>query len=234
MKEDLEVTKRRNSLEQGTIDYVKATLGFSLISELSACWDTVNKLTVRLPSPSGRLVVADEDVINLSTVEIPFSAHKVRGGIKGKKRTMLFDLSKCKGAEKCMSVSSKMHYLPPERSYIIITKMQDSEFASAYRISNVYSPCDNPPCVKVCSVEETFFKQPDGVTSCSYGGIYFGDQLEDAVTIGKETVLLSKLLKDKLGYKYLEEMGTESKVYSHPTNRMFPFENREFDKSQYQ
>lgn len=68
-------------------------------------------------------------------------------------------------------------------------------------------------------------KLPHCVTKCPNGVIYFGDENEDTVTNGDETVRLSTLLRDKAGYRYLEEIGTKPRVYYlPPVNRMFPFE----------
>ena len=48
---------------------------------------------------------------------------------------------------------------------------------------------------------------------------------EDAVTNGDEMVRFSELMKDKAGYRFLEELGTEPSVYYlPPVDRMFPFE----------
>ena len=58
--------------------------------------------------------------------------------------------------------------------------------------------------------------------------MYFGDEIDDTVTNGVETVRLSKLLKDKAGYRYLEELGTEPRVYYlPPVDRIFPFKDME-------
>ena len=53
--------------------------------------------------------------------------------------------------------------------------------------------------------------------------IYFGDQNEDAVTNSRgETVRLSTLLTERAGYRYMEELGTEPRVYYlPPKNRMY-------------
>ena len=68
-------------------------------------------------------------------------------------------------------------------------------------------------------------KLPDCVTACPNGVFYFGDENEDVVTNGDETVRLSSLLADKGGYRYMEELGTEPRVYYlPPVNRLFPFE----------
>lgn len=68
-------------------------------------------------------------------------------------------------------------------------------------------------------------KLPDCVTACPNGVFYFGDMNEDTVTNGDETVRFSTLIKDKAGYRYMEELGTEPSVYYlPPANRIFPFE----------
>jgi molybdopterin-containing oxidoreductase family iron-sulfur binding subunit len=68
-------------------------------------------------------------------------------------------------------------------------------------------------------------KLPHCVSGCPMGAIYFGDANEDAVSNGTETVRFKKLLADRAGYRYLEELGTKPRVYYlPPTERMFPFE----------
>ena len=68
-------------------------------------------------------------------------------------------------------------------------------------------------------------KLPDCVTACPNGTIFFGDANEDTVSNGDETFRLKDLLKAKGGYRLLEELGTEPRVYYlPPVNRLFPFE----------
>jgi len=70
---------------------------------------------------------------------------------------------------------------------------------------------------------------PHCVSACPNGVFYFGDENEDAVSNGSETVRLSTLLRDRAGYRYLEEMGTKPRVYYlPPVNRLFPFEDDEY------
>jgi len=67
---------------------------------------------------------------------------------------------------------------------------------------------------------------PDCVQACPNGVFYFGDENEDVVSNGDETVRLSQLLKDKSGYRYLEDLGTKPRVYYLPAaNRQFPFKD---------
>jgi Fe-S-cluster-containing dehydrogenase component len=66
---------------------------------------------------------------------------------------------------------------------------------------------------------------PRCVTACPMGVIYFGDLRDDTVTNGEETVRFSKLMVDRAGFRYREELGTLPSVYYlPPTQRMFPVE----------
>jgi len=70
-------------------------------------------------------------------------------------------------------------------------------------------------------------KLPYCVSACPNGVYYFGDENEDAVTNGttKETLRLSKLLRDNGAYQLMPELGTKPRVYYlPPKNRLFPFE----------
>ncbi|MBT8321014.1 MAG: 4Fe-4S dicluster domain-containing protein [Eudoraea sp.] len=67
---------------------------------------------------------------------------------------------------------------------------------------------------------------PHCVTACPNGVFYFGDKYEDTVTNGEETLRLNKLLKDKAGYRLLEELGTAPSVYYlPPVDRLVEFED---------
>jgi molybdopterin-containing oxidoreductase family iron-sulfur binding subunit len=66
---------------------------------------------------------------------------------------------------------------------------------------------------------------PDCVTNCPNGTIFFGDANEDTVSNGEDTFRLSELIRDRAGYRYLEDLGTEPRVYYlPPVERNFPFE----------
>lgn len=67
---------------------------------------------------------------------------------------------------------------------------------------------------------------PYCVTACPNGVFWFGDENEDAVTNGttRETVVMSKLLRDNAGYRLMPELGTEPRIYYlPPKNRLFEF-----------
>lgn len=95
-----------------------------------------------------------------------------------------------------------------------------------------YSPETSVPS-KIGTVEKCDFcpdmaregKLPDCVTACPNGVFYFGDANEDTVNNGEETVRFSQLIKDRAGYRYMEELGTEPRVwYLPPVDRIFPVE----------
>lgn len=68
-------------------------------------------------------------------------------------------------------------------------------------------------------------KLPHCVSACPMGTIYFGDINEDSVSNGQETVSFSKLIEERDGFRYLEELGTSPSVYYLPaSDRLFPFE----------
>lgn len=95
-----------------------------------------------------------------------------------------------------------------------------------------YSPETSVPS-KIGTVEKCDFcpdmtragQLPDCVTACPNGVFYFGDENDDTVSNGEETVRFSQLVKDRAGYRYMEDLGTEPRVwYLPPVNRIFPVE----------
>jgi Fe-S-cluster-containing dehydrogenase component len=66
---------------------------------------------------------------------------------------------------------------------------------------------------------------PHCVSACPNGVFFFGDLIEDSVTNGSETFRFSDLVKDKSGYRLMEDLGTKPSVYYlPPVNRNFKFE----------
>ena len=292
-----ENNSRRKFLKAGAITGIAAVGTLGVINVLSQDDKKKKGDTVKLLSPDGKIIEVDSSDINPEIPEMVLAHHNVREGVPGKKFVMVIDLSRCKNAGKCKTACSKMHYLPEDRSYIKINKMQDSEKASPYWMPTPCFHCDNPPCVKVCPVDATFKltdgivaidndrcigcrfcmvacpysarvfnwdtefqlkpaeakeitqhaacsshvtgtvekcdfcpshgaknELPDCVKACPNGVFYFGDEIEDVVSNGDETVRLSQLLKDKAGHRYMEDLGTKPRVYYLPAaNRQFPF-----------
>ena len=260
--------------------------------------------TTKLLSPEGEIVEVDTAYLKPVPVETKAMAAHLREGIPGRKFVMVIDLARCKNLRKCHDACEKIHYLPPDKNWLKVLKMQDNEDASPYWQPTNCFHCDRPPCVKVCPVNATF-KRSDGivfidtercigcrfcmvacpygarsfnwdepnvpeeifsqhhhspesiiprkgtvskcdfcpdmarkgelphcVSACPNGTYYFGDENEDSVSNGAETVRLSQLLKDRAGYRYMEDLGLEPRVYYlPPVNRLFPFEDDEFSKN---
>ena len=97
---------------------------------------------------------------------------------------------------------------------------------------HIYDPETNIPAVEgtvgkcvFCADNLRKNELPRCVTACPMGVIFFGDILEDTVSNGNETLRFSKLMMDRAGYRYREELGTLPSVYYlPPTQRMFPVE----------
>lgn len=98
---------------------------------------------------------------------------------------------------------------------------------------HVYNPETNIPPVEgtvgkcvFCADKLRLGELPRCVTACPMGVLYFGDIMEDTVTNGMETVRFSKLMADRAGYRYREELGTLPNVYYlPPTARSFTVES---------
>lgn len=67
-------------------------------------------------------------------------------------------------------------------------------------------------------------KLPGCANACGMGAIYFGDELEDAVTNSKgETIQFSRIAKRGAAFRLMEELGTEPRVYYlPPASRKYP------------
>ena len=202
---------------------------------------------------------------------------------------MVVDLAACDGCGNCTQVCAKAHFVPADREYMRVFKMQDSHDEAPYWFPRPCFHCDDPPCARVCPVGATF-KRDDGivlidnercigcrfcmaacpysarvfnwspphnstaavargyspewgyprrvgtvekcdfcadmakegklphcVNTCAMEALWFGDENEDAVTSSKGTTMrLSKLLRDRAGFRYMEELGTKPRVYYLP------------------
>ncbi len=297
--------KRRDFLKKGLAAGVTTLAGTTaILSNKEKVTESGDK--VKLLSPDGELVEVDKTYLKLQThskaEELAKQTNNYREGIPGRKFVMVIDLAKCRNALKCVIACQKMHHLSPDKEWLKVRLMKDSEFSSPYWFPKCCFHCDNPPCVKVCPVNATFKrtdglvlidtercigckfcmaacpystrvfnwghpdlpkeisemestpetsvpsisgtvekcdfcpdmirmgKLPDCATSCPNGVFYFGDENEDTVTNGDETLRFKELIRDKAGYRYAEELGTKPRVYYlPPTDRMFPVE-RGFEK----
>jgi molybdopterin-containing oxidoreductase family iron-sulfur binding subunit len=135
---------------------------------------------------------------------------------------VLIDNERCIGCKFCMAAcpysTRVFNWSEPELSLEIKDLPYSAETGIPAKVGTV-EKCDFcpdraregllPPCVEAC---------PNGV-------FYFGDENEDTVTNGSETVSFSQLIKDRAAYRFLEELGTKPRVYYlPPKDRQFPVE----------
>jgi Fe-S-cluster-containing dehydrogenase component len=135
---------------------------------------------------------------------------------------VLIDNQRCIGCKFCMTGC-------PFSARVFNWKDPEVEVPEGH----VYDPETNIPAVEgtvgkcvFCADNLRKGELPRCVQACPMGVIFFGDILEDSVTNGNETVRFSKLMIDRAGYRYKEELGTLPSVYYlPPTQRMFPVES---------
>ena len=134
---------------------------------------------------------------------------------------VLIDNQRCIGCKFCMTGC-------PYSARVFNWKDPEVEVPEGH----VYDPETNIPAVEgtvgkcvFCADKLRKNELPRCVSACPMGVIYFGDILEDTVTNGVETLRFSKLMLDRAGYRYREELGTLPSVYYlPPSQRMFPVE----------
>ena len=135
---------------------------------------------------------------------------------------VLVDFDRCIGCKFCMtacpySVRIFNWKKPPDSD---IPKDDYSPESSVPAQIGTVSKCD------FCPDRSRQGKLPYCASSCPMGAIYFGDKNEDAVSNGTETLRFRQLIKDRFGYRYLDELGTEPNVYYlPPVERMFDYES---------
>ena len=246
---------------------------------------------VESSAPATLSLTEDGDLVVASTLtsSAPPTSAEVRRGIPGRRWVMVIDLAACDGCGKCSTTCAKNHFIPADREYIRVFKMQDSPETAKYFFPRPCFHCDNPPCTRVCPVGATFKRQdgivlidnercigcrfcmaacpysvrvfnwsrpdstpaqltkgyspewgyprrvgtaekcdfcadmaregmlPHCVSTCSMEALWFGDENEDAVTSATgRTMRLSTMLRDRAGFRYMEELGTKPRVYYLP------------------
>ncbi len=140
---------------------------------------------------------------------------------KRQDNTVLVDSDRCIGCKFCVvacpySVRVFNWKEPPEAT---VAKEDYSPETSMPAQIGTVSKCD------FCVDRAREGKLPYCATSCPMGAIYYGDKNEDAVSNGTETLRFTQLIKERSGYRYLEELGTKPNVYYlPPVERMFDYE----------
>jgi molybdopterin-containing oxidoreductase family iron-sulfur binding subunit len=135
---------------------------------------------------------------------------------------VLIDNERCIGCKFCMAAcpysTRVFNWDEPEMPLDIRNLQYSAETGVPAKVGTV-EKCDFcpdrsregllPPCVEAC---------PNGV-------FYFGDENEDTVSNGDETVSFSQLIKDRAAYRFMEDLGTKPRVYYlPPKDRQFPVE----------
>ncbi len=141
---------------------------------------------------------------------------------------VLIDSDRCIGCKFCMTAcpysTRVFNWDDPDLPEEIASLPNSPETSIPSKVGTV-EKCD------FCPDMVRMGKLPDCVTACPNGVFYFGDANEDTVTNGEETVRFSQLIKDRSGYRYMEDLGTEPNVYYlPPKNRQFPVERGLEDK----
>ena len=135
--------------------------------------------------------------------------------------TVLIDNNRCIGCRFCMAACPygvrTFNWGVPHNSPAEEKRGYSPEWGYPRRIGTV-EKCD------FCPDMAAIGQLPACASGCPMGVIYFGDENEDAVTnFFGETLRLSKILRDKAGYRYMEELGTKPRCYYlPPVNRIYP------------
>jgi Fe-S-cluster-containing dehydrogenase component len=142
---------------------------------------------------------------------------------------VLIDNERCIGCRFCMVAcpySARVFDWSEPEIPLEVAELPYSPEASVPPRKGTVSKCD------FCPDMARMGKMPACVDACPNGVFFYGDENEDAVSNGTETVRLSTLLRDRSGYRFLEELGTKPRVYYlPPVNRAFPFEDDEYTRA---
>ena len=138
---------------------------------------------------------------------------------------VLIDSDRCIGCRFCMAAcpysSRVFNWQEPVLTKEVAEKPYSCETSIPQKIGTV-SKCD------FCPDMARKGELPHCVSACPNGVFMFGDMMEDTVTNGAETFRFSELVKEKAGYRLMEDLGTKPSVYYlPPVNRSFPFKNEE-------
>lgn len=136
---------------------------------------------------------------------------------------VLIDSDRCVGCRFCMAAcpysTRVFNWGEPELPAEVASMKYDAETSVPQKKGTV-GKCDFCPDMTRKGL------LPHCVTACPNGVFMFGDILEDSVTNGAETFRFSDLIKEKAGYRLMEDLGTKPSVYYlPPVNRNFKFED---------
>ncbi|WP_166961016.1 4Fe-4S dicluster domain-containing protein [Yeosuana marina] len=144
---------------------------------------------------------------------------------------VLIDNDRCIGCRFCMAAcpysTRVFNWSEPdygEASEVVLNMNMAHEEHNSIEFAGMPSKIGTVDKCDFCPHAIKEDKLPHCVTACPNGVFYFGDKYEDTVTNGDETLRLSKLLKEKSGYRLMEGLGTKPSVYYlPPVNRLVDF-----------
>jgi len=136
---------------------------------------------------------------------------------------VLIDSDRCIGCRFCMAAcpysTRVFNWEDPHLPIELASQAYSSETSTPQKKGTV-GKCD------FCPDMARKGELPHCVSACPNGVFFFGDMNEDTVTNGTETFRFSELIKDKAGYRLMEDLGTKPSVYYlPPVDRNFPFES---------
>jgi Fe-S-cluster-containing dehydrogenase component len=136
---------------------------------------------------------------------------------------VLIDSNRCIGCRFCMAAcpysTRVFNWEDPKLPAEIANQKYSCETSTPQKIGTV-GKCD------FCPDMARKGELPHCVSACPNGVFLFGDMNEDSVTNGAETYRFSELIRDKAGYRLMEDLGTKPRVYYlPPVNRNFPYES---------
>lgn len=142
---------------------------------------------------------------------------------KRKDGIVLIDSDRCVGCRFCMAAcpysTRVFNWEEPDIPLEIAQQAYNCETSTPQKKGTV-GKCD------FCPDAVRKGELPHCVSSCPNGVFFFGDLIEDSVTNGAETFRFSELIKDKAGYRLMEDLGTKPSVYYlPPVSRNFPYES---------
>jgi Fe-S-cluster-containing dehydrogenase component len=156
------IEQRRNFIKRSLVVLGAAAAGGGIIRKLATVAEAADATSSASPISLPILTIRPTSNVKTGCACGVKSDQEIRQGVPGKKWVMVFDLAKCDGCGKCTQACSKMHFVPPDRQWIKVLKMQDADTTAPYYFPQPCYHCDNPPCTKVCPVDATF-KRQDGV-----------------------------------------------------------------------
>jgi molybdopterin-containing oxidoreductase family iron-sulfur binding subunit len=136
---------------------------------------------------------------------------------------VLIDSDRCIGCRFCMAACPYSIRVFNWEEPVLTKEVEDQSYSCETRMTQkkgTVGKCDFCPDMTRKGL------LPHCVSACPNGVFMFGDMNEDTVTNGAETFRFSDLIKEKAGYRLMEDLGTKPRVYYlPPVNRNFPYES---------